>query len=179
MYGSQLRFAHAFVMSILFGKGPITDRFRWSVRMALSHGKILALFAFTYKLVQCILANLRHKACASHSFVAGVAGSSMLLLLRTEMSINRQVCYYLAARVLEGVSLKMMKQGLLPDLEAYQKVYSLVWALVMFLFELDKSTLNGSLVSSMNFLYKQSDRPLASVTELVPLGVPDSVAGIL
>ena len=48
-YGSRLRFAHAFVMSILFGKGKIEDRFKWAIKMAFSHGKLLAMFAFTYK----------------------------------------------------------------------------------------------------------------------------------
>ena len=58
-YGSRLRFAHAFVMGFLFGKGDLQTRFIWALKMALRHGKILALFAFTYKTVQCLLANLR------------------------------------------------------------------------------------------------------------------------
>jgi peroxisomal membrane protein 4 len=57
-YGSKLRFAHAFVISILFGKGTVSDRFKWSLRMALNHGTLLAIFAFTYKTICCILRNV-------------------------------------------------------------------------------------------------------------------------
>jgi hypothetical protein len=48
-YGSRLRFAHAFVMSILFGKGPLEDRFKWAVNMAYNHGKLLSIYVFSYK----------------------------------------------------------------------------------------------------------------------------------
>ena len=48
-YGSRLRFAHAFVMSVLFGKGPLMDRLKWAAKMAFSHGKLLALFVCSYK----------------------------------------------------------------------------------------------------------------------------------
>jgi hypothetical protein len=60
-YGSRLRFAHAFVMSILFGKGKLEDRLNWAIKMAFSHGKLLAIFAFTYKTAQCILTKLYGK----------------------------------------------------------------------------------------------------------------------
>ena len=48
-YGSRLRFAHAFVMGVLFGKGTLKERFNWALKMAANHGTLLALFAFTYK----------------------------------------------------------------------------------------------------------------------------------
>ena len=48
-YGSRLRFAHAFVMSVLFGRGTAAQRFKWAFKMAYSHGKLLTLFVFTYK----------------------------------------------------------------------------------------------------------------------------------
>ena len=173
-YGSRLRFAHAFVMGFLFGHGSLQKRFTWAVKMALRHGKILALFAFTYKSVQCILANLRGKASPIHSFIAGIIGAFMLLHFKTDMSINRQVGYYLSARVLEGIFLKLQKEGYLPQvqLNLFDSVYSIVWALVMFLFEFDAKLLNKSLVSSMNFLYKNSDKPLKNYEELIPFDIP-------
>jgi peroxisomal membrane protein 4 len=78
-YGSRLRFAHAFVMSILFGKGPLKDRFKWAVDMALSHGKLLAIFAFTYKTTQCILSRLLNTNSAVVSFFAGMVGSQFII----------------------------------------------------------------------------------------------------
>ena len=88
VYGSRLRFAHAFVMSVLFGKGTLQSRFKWAIKMAFNHGKLLALFAFTYKSVQCLLANLRNKSDAYHSLIAGVVGSFILLYFKTDASIN-------------------------------------------------------------------------------------------
>ena len=38
-------------MGVLFGKGSMTKRFIWALKMAFRHGKILALFALTYKSV--------------------------------------------------------------------------------------------------------------------------------
>jgi len=57
-YGSRLRFAHAFVMSVLFGKGTIKERLTWAINMAYNHGKLLAFFVFTYKTFLCILRRL-------------------------------------------------------------------------------------------------------------------------
>ena len=85
--------------------------------------------------------------------------------------------YYLSARVIEGIGLKLMKEGYIPEIEAFNKTYTLIWGFVMFLFELDSRVLNGSLVSSMNFLYKNSDKPLTHYSELVPFDIPRSLLG--
>mmetsp|Transcript_33427 Transcript_33427/g.51312 ORF Transcript_33427/g.51312 Transcript_33427/m.51312 type:complete len:114 (-) Transcript_33427:399-740(-) len=50
-YGSRLRFAHSFVMQVLFGRGSYKKRFTMSLGMAYRHGKILAIFVFFYKTV--------------------------------------------------------------------------------------------------------------------------------
>jgi len=74
-YGSRLRFAHAFVMSVLFGKGPLEDRIKWAANMALSHGRLLATFVFSYKAMQCILTKLFKNNNPIVSFFAGMFGS--------------------------------------------------------------------------------------------------------
>ena len=145
-------------MQFIFGNGPVKQRLIWSLKMAFNHGKILAIFAFTYKLIQCLLANLRKKACAVNSLVAGAIGAIVLLNTDTDMSIHSQIGYYLSARVMEGFWLKLVKEGYLPKQEMFHFTYTLIWGLVMYLFELDKKILNKSLVSSMEFLYKDSDK---------------------
>ena len=77
--------------------------------------------------------------------------------------------------MVEGIFLKLMKQGYLPNVEGFNTTYTLIWGCVMFLFELDAKVLNGSLVSSMNFLYKNSDKPLKHYTELIPFDVPQGL----
>ena len=103
------------------------------------------------------MANLRKKQAAIHSFFAGVAGAFMLLYFETDMSINTQVGYYLSSRVIEGIIVKLMKEKYIPKYEGFNVTYTLIWGLVMFLFELDAKILNRSLSSSMVFLYKNSD----------------------
>ena len=61
----------------------------------------------------------------------------------------------------------------IPPIQAFKYVYVLVWASVMFLFELDKSILNKSMTVSMDFIYKDSDKDLTSWTELFPFDVPE------
>ena len=121
--------------------------------MAIRHGTILALFAFTYKAVQCFLAQISGKSRPIHSFIAGLIGSMALLRFNTDISINRQIGYYLSARVMEGIILRLMKLGYLPNLETFRATYSMIWALVMFLYMLDEKILNKSLVDSMHYIY--------------------------
>ena len=78
----------------------------------------------------------------------------------------------MAARVLEGFWLRLVKLGYLPDKTMFGFTYTLTWGFVMYLFELDKSILNRSLTSSMEFLYKESDKPLQSYKELIPIDIP-------
>lgn len=74
-YGSRLRFAHAFVMSVLFGKGTLSSRLSWAAKMAFSHGKLLAMFVCSYKTSQCILTKLFKSNSPIVSFFAGMFGS--------------------------------------------------------------------------------------------------------
>ena len=140
-------------MGFIFGSGTVKGRLIWAVKMAIRHGTILALFAFTYKAVCCLLAQLTGKARPIHSFIAGAIGSMALIRFNTDLSINRQIGYYLSARVMEGIILKLMKMGYLPNLESFRATYTMIWALVMFLYMLDEKILNKSLVDSMHFIY--------------------------
>ena len=48
----------------------------------------------------------------------------------------------------------------------------ITWAFVMYLFELDKSILNQSMISSMDFIYRDSDQDFNSWRELIPFEIP-------
>ena len=173
-YGSRLRFAHAFVMSVLFGKGTIQDRFKWAVKMAFNHGSLLAIYAFTYKTVQCILARLFNRPNALWSFFAGVVGSQFIIKPHNKefTQVNKQLAYYLFSRVVEGLFVLAKKLKAIPDVKGFNVIYILSWGLVMFLFELDKTILNRSLVASMDFIYKESDKDVESWRDFVPFDLP-------
>ena len=77
------------------------------------------------------------------SFVAGVVGA--WVVWRDKNSINQQIVFYLLSRVLEGTAKKLQKSGKLSFIpakfEAFPWVSMIVWGIVMYLFEDDKSVL--------------------------------------
>jgi hypothetical protein len=79
-----LRFAHAFVISILFGKGTIFERFKWALRMALNHGTLLAIFAFTYKTICCFFRNIFKMQSAFFSLIGGFIGAKVITSNRSK-----------------------------------------------------------------------------------------------
>lgn len=50
-----------------------------------------------------------------------------------------------------------VKKGSLPNRSAFQPMAAFVWAVVMYLFTVDPDSLQGSLRSSMEFLYNDED----------------------
>mmetsp|Transcript_4703 Transcript_4703/g.7107 ORF Transcript_4703/g.7107 Transcript_4703/m.7107 type:complete len:146 (-) Transcript_4703:297-734(-) len=77
-YGSRLRFAHAFVMSILFGRGNLNDRVKWAVKMAVSHGLFLTLLVSSFKSAQCILVRAFQKNTPWVALLAGAVSSRVV-----------------------------------------------------------------------------------------------------
>ena len=54
--------------------------------------------------------------------------------------------------------------NLISKVDAFKYVYVIVWGCVMYLYEKDKSILNRSMTVSMDFIYKDSDEDLKSIT---------------
>lgn len=77
--------------------------------------------------------------------------------------------------MLEGSAKRLQKAGKLKfipeNFEAFPWVSMIVWGIVMFLFEDDKSVLQGSLQSSMTFLYKDSDQT-KGWRDFIPFYIP-------
>ena len=66
--------------------------------------------------------------------------------------------YYLLSRSIEGLynkTIEVVQIG--QKQEVFPIVYVITWGFVMYLFELDKTKLNRSMIESMNFIYKESD----------------------
>lgn len=176
-YGGRLRFLHSLVMVILFKKGTFKELITNICDLTFEHAKNLGLFVFFYKILVCLLNNLRGKGSKYHSLISGsIVGYGVF---RKKTSVNNQIILYLLARVLVGAGEKLTKQEVIPKMKFYPILASLVWGLVMFLFEDDKKNLQSSLSSSMNFIYKESDKKLESWTELIPFEKPEILKKIL
>ncbi|TNV77184.1 hypothetical protein FGO68_gene7853 [Halteria grandinella] len=173
-YGGKVRFAHAVVMAILFQSGvsPL-QKLKTAIKLAWMHGRNLGSFVFVYKIAQCVLQQLFRKHHPAFSFIAGVIGA--YVVWRDKNSINQQIVFYLLSRVLEGSAKRLQKAGHLnfipSNFEAFPWLSMVVWGIVMYLFEDDKSVLQGSLQSSMQFLYKDSDQ-VAGWRDFVPFYIP-------
>jgi hypothetical protein len=50
-----------------------------------------------------------------------------------------------------------VNQGTIPDKEGFKPMAAVVWAIVMYLFTIDPKSLQGSLRSSMEFLYNDEN----------------------
>jgi len=79
------------------------------------------------------------------------------------------VLYYIAPRAFEGAWEYFKKLAGKTKVEGFPVVYILVWGLVMYLYELDKKMLNRSLVWSMDYIYKDSDKDMKSWGDLAPI----------
>lgn len=77
--------------------------------------------------------------------------------------------------MLQGIAQTAQQQNYIPNKPAFSYISIICWGLVMLLFEGNKSSLQPSLVSSMQFLYKDSDRT-TGWRDFVPFYIPDNFA---
>ena len=147
-------------MGMLFGRGSTEERIKWAGKMAFSHGLFLSLLVSSYKVVQCLLVRILKTNSKLLSLVAAFVSARVVLAKKWTLqmeSIMRQYTYYIVPRVIEAVFVHLKKRNGVNNFEGFPITYIIVWGRVMFLFELDKSLLNRSIVSSMDFIYKDSD----------------------
>ena len=90
------------------------------------------------------------------------------LVWRERNAINQQLCFYLISRVLEGLVQVARQKEWFPKESKFGYVSILIWGIVMYLFERDKTTLQPSLTSSMTFLYHDSDQWNRGMLDFIP-----------
>jgi peroxisomal membrane protein 4 len=146
------------------------NKLKTSIQLSWQHGRNLGLFVFIYKLVQCLLTRLYGKQLPVFSFVAGIIGA--FFVWKEKNSVNQQICFYLLSRVLQGIAQSAQQAKWIPDRPAFSYISILCWGIVMYLFEANKSSLQPSLTSSMQFLYKDSDKT-NGWRDFVPFYIPD------
>ena len=75
------------------------------------------------------------------------------------------------SRVLEGLVHTAKNEGVIPNVPMFSYVSVIVWGFVMYLFERDNTALNRSLDSSMQFIYRDSDK-VDGWRDFVPFYIP-------
>ncbi|XP_056122036.1 peroxisomal membrane protein 4 [Rhinichthys klamathensis goyatoka] len=157
VYGAKIRAPHALVMTFLFRSGSLREKFRAIAQATFTHSRNLACFVFTYKGLQALQQHVQGKPLQSHSFLAACLGG--WLVFGENNNINSQINMYLLSRILFALSRLAVEKGLIPQpkKDPFPLFATLVWGVVLWLFEYHPHTLQPSLQSSMNYLYHDSN----------------------
>ena len=170
VYSSQVRLTHSTVMALLFAPpAPLRRQLAAILQATLAHNRFLMLYVSCFKGLRLGLDSLSPRP-AANAFLLGLLLG--YLQNRRKTPLKYQVILYLMSRNLVGALNIMMHRQVLPKVDYYPVLSAMVWGLVMYLFEKDQQCLQPSLLSSMKFLYKDSDLPLAHWSQLLPLEPP-------
>ncbi|KAI8804971.1 Tim17/Tim22/Tim23/Pmp24 family-domain-containing protein, partial [Cladochytrium replicatum] len=186
VYGAKIRFPHALVMTFMFRQGSLPVKMRAIFKATFTHSRNLAYFVTIYKTVLVVLKRARGgKEHHVDPFLAGLVGG--YIVFGEDTNINNQVnqeclmqCQFLTcivrlhqivlyvfSRIAVGMAKLAVKQEVIPSVpHGYTIFASLTWAIVMWLFKHHRDTLQGSLRSSMVYLYEDSNL-FSSVTDLL------------
>ncbi|KAJ7655150.1 Tim17/Tim22/Tim23/Pmp24 family-domain-containing protein [Mycena polygramma] len=172
VYGVKVRFPHALVMSILFGRGDWQSRARVIFRATKQHAFNLAKFVTLYKTFMLIQQKSNGgKPRSSDTFLAGLLGGYIVFGDRT--AVNEQIVLYVVSRVVASFipragtpysssappaagasTVKPMP----PDSRYFTLFAALSWGAVMWLFEHRGETIQPGMFNSMVYLYRDSER---------------------
>jgi peroxisomal membrane protein 4 len=154
-YGGKVRLVHSLVMTILFKEGPLLDKIKSVIKLTCEHAINLGLFVLIYKSTVCILRQLFKSKSKIINFLAGLVGSYFMWTKKG--AVNMQIMLYLLSRNILAVS-NMIAEKYFPNVQGFPIASMIVWGVVMFLFEYNPKSLQQSLESSMQFIYKESDK---------------------
>jgi len=171
VYGVKIRFPHALVMSILFGRGNWNARARAIYRSTKQHAFNLAKFVSIYKTLLLLQKKLNNgKERNIDTFVAGLIGGYIVFGDRN--AVNEQIVLYVISRVLASFLPRMNEPYRLstgtsssasvvkpipPDSRYFTVFAALSWGAVMYLFRHRGETIQPGMFHSMVYLYRDSE----------------------
>lgn len=175
VYGTKVRFPHALVMVFLFRSGTFREKLWMVYKATRQHARNLAYFATIYKTSMLLLRTFNGgKEGDFDSFFAGLMGGYTVFGRGRQGSVNQQIVVYVFARVVLALARLAVEPASVtaptpvPTLfsqnwsnetrtkiqnNAWPVFASLSWAMVMFLFRYQPDALQGSLRSSMKYMY--------------------------
>ncbi|RPB02301.1 peroxisomal membrane protein 4 [Choiromyces venosus 120613-1] len=164
VYGTKVRFPHALVMTFLFRSGTFRQKLTQTLSATKTHAKNLAAFVTIYKTAMLLLRRLSSKERSSDAFFAGLVGGYLVFGRGEQGNVNQQIVIYVFARVVLALAKLSVDKGVIKDPQGKVRgnswgVFAAVsWGLVMWLFRWEAESLQGSLRSSMEYLYVDSGR---------------------
>jgi len=167
VYGVKIRFPHALVMSVLFGRGDVRARALAIFKATKTHALNLAKFVTIYKSLLLLQRKTNGgKERSADTFIAGLIGGYIVFGERT--AINEQIVLYVVSRVVSSFiprSTAIPPKGpngtnrpIPPEARLFTVFAALSWGSVMWLFRHQEETLQPGMWSSMKYLYLDSER---------------------
>ena len=155
-----MRFTHSLVMSILFSHDPMQKRIKKILQNTYEHSSKLGSFVFIFKSLVCLLTKIQGRPSPLNHAISGFFTG---LVWSKDTPVNTQISFYLFSRSLVGNVKLLRKKGVIPACPWLEKnsfciLTVICWGIVMYLFEAFPGKLQSSLVSSMDFLYHDSDQ---------------------
>ncbi|KAH7721912.1 Protein F18F11.1 [Aphelenchoides avenae] len=157
VYGTRIRAPHALVMVFLFGQGRFWTKVRTVLTLTKIHALNLGRFVFGYKVLMGLLQQYSTKYRHWHPFVSAFLNG--YLVFGEENGVNTQINLYLLSRIIYGlVKLAAEKRFIpTPSFPVFPWFAAFVWGIVLWMFENYQHVLQGSLQSSMTYLYHDSN----------------------
>lgn len=170
VYGVKVRFPHALIMAILFGRGDWKTRLRAILRATKEHALNLAKFVSLYKVLLLLQQRINGgKERSADTFVAGLIGGYVVFGNRT--AVNEQIVLYVVSRVVASFlprsgrpysssspsSSGAVAKPVPPDTRYFSVFAALAWGAVMWLFKHRGETIQPGMFNSMTYLYRDSE----------------------
>ncbi|KAI0724303.1 peroxisomal membrane protein 4 [Cerioporus squamosus] len=166
VYGVKVRFPHALIMAILFGRGDWSTRLKTIYRATKQHALNLAKFVSLYKTLLLVQKKVNGgKQRSFDTFIAGLIGGYMVFGERT--AVNEQIVLYVCSRVVASFLARAKTpyskttaapgKPLPPDSTQFSIFAALCWGAVMWLFNERGQTIQPGMFNSMTYLYRDSE----------------------
>ncbi|QRW27576.1 mitochondrial import inner membrane translocase subunit TIM17 [Rhizoctonia solani] len=170
VYGVKIRFPHALLMAILFGRGDWSQRAKTIFKATKQHATNLAKFVTIYKTLLLVQRRANGgKEKSADSFFAGLIGGYLVFGDRT--AINEQIVLYVCSRVVASfiprafpsaphnpnADVLTPARSIPPDSKIFSVFAAVSWGAVMWLFKYRPETLQPGMANSMQYLYRDSE----------------------
>ncbi|KAI0639159.1 peroxisomal membrane protein 4 [Trametes polyzona] len=168
VYGVKVRFPHALIMAILFGRGDWQTRLRAIYRATKQHALNLAKFVSLYKTLLLVQKKMNGgKERSFDTFIAGLIGGYVVFGDRS--AVNEQIVLYVCSRVVASFLSRAKTpysssapaapgvRPLPPDSTQFSIFAAVCWGAVMWLFNERGETIQPGMFNSMTYLYRDSE----------------------
>jgi peroxisomal membrane protein 4 len=157
VYGVRIRAPHALVMVFLFGQGTFLQKLRTIFLLTRTHAINLGRFVFGYKILMGAMQLISHNYRQWHPFVSAfVIG---YFVFGEQNGVNTQINLYLLSRIIYGLVKLAVEKDLIkrPNFPVFPWFAAVIWGTILWMFENHQQVLQGSLRTSMTYLYHDSN----------------------